>query len=139
MAAATALTDPFAGSNPGVPIGSPLEWATLAFARRNPVAATSFASVPQPAATTTAPLPIILGPSGVPIPSVKYGETVMSYYIPGGIPGTQQLVFTPEGLYPITGVKSLPLNTSVDQGIQILSDVLTPLPAGTPVTAFGKV
>jgi hypothetical protein len=137
MAAVTALTDPFAGSNTGVPIGSPLEWATLAFARRNPVAATSFASVPQPAATTTAPLPIILGPSGVPIPSVKYGETVMSYYIPGGIPGTQQLVFTPEGLYPITGVKSLPLNTSVDQGIQILSDVLTPLPAGTPVTVFG--
>lgn len=136
-AAATALTDPFAGSNTGVPIGSPLEWATLAFARRNPVAVTSTASLPQSAATTTAPLPIILGPSGVPIPSVKYGETVMSYYIPGGIPGTQQLVFTPEGLYPITGVKSLPLNTSVDQGIQILSDVLTPLPAGTPVTVFG--
>lgn len=134
---ATALTDPFAGTNTGVPIGSPLEWATLAFARRNPAATTSFASLPQPAATTTAPLPIILGPSGVPIPSVKYGETVMSYYIPGGIPGTQQLVFTPEGLYPITGIKSLPLNTSVDQGIQILSDVLTPLPAGTPVTVFG--
>jgi hypothetical protein len=136
-AAATALTDPFAGSNTGIPVGSPLDWATLAFARRNPAAETSTASVPPAAAITTAPLPIILGPSGVPIPSAKYGNTVMSYYIPNGIPGTQQLVFTPEGLYPITGIKSLPLNTSVDQGIQILSDVLTPLPAGTPVTVFG--
>lgn len=132
----TALADPFAGGDTGVPIDSPLDWATLAFSRRNPLVAGTL-SAPQAAATTVAPLPIILGPSGVPIPSVKYGETVMSYYIPNGIPGTQQLVFTPEGLYPITGVKSLPLNTSVDQGIQILSDVLTPLPAGTPVTVFG--
>ncbi len=136
-AAATALTDPVAGGKTGVPVGSPLDWVTLAFARRDPFAAPGTVSVPPAAATTTAPLPIILGPSGVPIPSVKYGDTVMSYYIPDGIPGTQQLVFTPEGLYPITGVKSLPLNTSVDQGIQILSDVLTPLPAGTPVTVFG--
>ena len=29
---------------------------------------------------------------------------------------TAQVVFTLEGLYPITGVKSLPLDTSVDQG-----------------------
>lgn len=136
ISAATAPTDPFAGSNTVVPVDSPLEWAALAFARRTAMAASTL-SVPQAAATTTAPLPVILGPSGVPIPSVKYGETVMSYYIPNGIPGTQQLVFTPEGLYPITGVKSLPLNTSVDQGIQILSDVLAPLPAGTPVTVFG--
>lgn len=132
----TALADPFADGNNGVPVDSPLDWATLAFTRRNPLVAGTL-SVPQAAATTVAPLPIILGPSGVPIPSVAYGETVMSYYIPNGIPGTQQLIFTPEGLYPITGVKSLPLNTSVDQGIQILSDVLTPLPAGAPVTVFG--
>lgn len=135
-AATTPLSDPFVGSNTVVPVDSPVEWAALAYARRNSLVASRL-PMPQAAATTTAPLPIILGPSGVPIPSVKYGDTVMSYYIPDGIPGTQQLVFTPEGLYPITGVKSLPLNTSVDQGIQILSDVLTPLPAGTPVTVFG--
>ncbi len=136
----TALDDPLVGNgNGGVPVDTPLDWTVLAYSRRNPLSAASTLAAPQAAATTSAPvtLPIIMGPSGVPIPSDAYGTTVMNYYIPNGILGTQQLLFTPEGLYPITGVKSLPLNTSVDQGLQILNDSLSSLEKGTSVTVFG--
>ena len=137
----TALDDPLAGSNRGgVPVDPPLDWTVLAFSRRNPLAAASTPAAPQAAATTSALLPLIMGPSGVPIPSPAYGETVMNYYITPVTPGPilpQQLIFTPEGLYPITGVKSLPLNTSVDQGLRIISDTLSKVPAGNPVTVFG--
>ena len=130
--ALTAIGDPFAGGNPGVPADSPLDWTMLAFARRQSLVATAL-----PAATTSTAATLIMGPSGVPVPSVAYGETVMNYYIPDNVPGTQQLVFTPEGLYPITGVKSLPLNTSVDQGIEIIARTLGDVPAATPTTVFG--
>jgi hypothetical protein len=133
--ALNAIGDPFAGGNPGVPVESPLDWAALAFARRQPLAAAT--SLQSPAATTSTTATFIMGPSGVPVPTVAYGDTVMNYYIPGNVPGTQQLVFTPEGLYPITGVKSLPFNTSVDQGIQIIARTLGDQPAGTPTTVFG--
>lgn len=139
--AVTALDDPLAGSgNGGLPVDTPLDWTVLAFSRRNPLAAASTPAAPQAAATTSALLPLIMGPSGVPVPSTAYGETVMNYYITPVTPGPilpQQLVFTPEGLYPITGVKSLPLNTSVDQGLRIISDTLSKVPAGNPVTVFG--
>jgi hypothetical protein len=135
-AIADALGDPFASGNTGIPVGSALDWTVLAFARRNPLAAASTPALPKAAATEET-IPVIMGPSGVPIPSQNYVNTVLKFYIPNAIPGSQQVLFTPEGLYPITGVKSLPLNTSVDQGIQILSDELKKFPAGTPVTVFG--
>lgn len=134
-AAVSAPGDPVAGDNTGAPADSPLDWTMLAFARRQTL--NSGSAQAQPAAAVATTLPLILGPSGVPIPSEAYGQVVMDYYIPDGTPGTQQLVFTPEGLYPITGVKSLPLNTSVDQGVEILSDTLGKVPAGTPTTVFG--
>jgi len=137
----TALDDPLAGSNRGgVPVDTPLDWTLLAYSRRNPVSAASAVAAPQAAATTSATLPLIMGPSGVPVPTTAYGNTVMDYYITPVTPPPvlpQQLIFTPEGLYPITGVKSLPLNTSVDQGLRILSDTLSKLPANSPVTVFG--
>jgi hypothetical protein len=136
-AAVNALTDPFADGTPGVPVDSTLDWTALAFARRNPLSAASTVPLPQRAAVTAPTLPLIMGPSGVPIPSQGYGDVVMAYYIPDATQGTQQLLFTPEGLYPITGVKSLPLDTSTDQGVQILSDALSSLPAQTKVTVFG--
>ncbi len=135
-AAAVALADPFATGNSGVPVDSPLDWTMLAFARRNPLATAGTPALPKPAATEET-IPVIMGPSGVPIPSQNYVDTVLKYYITNAIPGSQQVLFTPEGLYPITGVKSLPLNTSVDQGIQILNDALKKFPQGTPVTVFG--
>jgi hypothetical protein len=122
--------------SPAVPVGSPLEWTGLAVGRRASVAATSAAAVPSAAAT----LPLILGPSGVPIPSTAYVTKAMDWYVlPNSPDGANppRVVFTPEGLYPITGVKSLPLNTSVDQGLTILSDTLALLPNATVTTVFG--
>lgn len=125
--------------NPGVPVGSPMEWTALAYTRREIAGARAVVGTPvvQPAAATQ---PVIMGPSGVPIPSAHYVETVMDFYIlPNSPEGaeTPQVVFTPEGLYPITGVKSLPLDTSVDQGLTILSETLGELPDGTTTTVFG--
>ncbi len=50
-----------------------------------------------------------------------------------------QAIFTPEGLYPLTGVKSLPLNISVNQGVTILeSTINSQLGSGAPsVTVLG--
>ena len=121
---------------PAVPVESPVAWTVLASARRGSAAAKSAAAVPAAAATQ----PLILGPSGVPIPSTDYVNKVMNWYVVPNSPdgaNQPQVVFTPEGLYPITGVKSLPLNTSVDQGLTILSDTLALLPNATPTTVFG--
>ncbi len=138
-AAADPAADPFADGDPAVPIGSPLEWSVLAVARREgaTVGTAMAGAAVQPAAATQ---PVILGPSGVPIPSSNYVDTVMDFYIiPNSPDGTEapQVVFTPEGLYPITGVKSLPLDTSVAQGMTILSDTLALLPDGTTTSVFG--
>ena len=145
-ALAESPADNRANGNPAVPADSPLEMTALAYARRGtaaaksaavgPAAAISVAAVPSAAAT----LPLVLGPSGVPIPTQKYVDTVVKWYVTPNSPDgatPAQVVFTPEGLYPITGVKSLPLNTSVDQGMKILSDTLGLLPGGTPTTVFG--
>ncbi len=125
-----------ANGNPAVPADSPLEVTALAYARRGTAAGISAAAVPSAAAT----LPLVLGPSGVPDPSSYYVDTVVKWYVapnsPDGVT-TAQVVFTPEGLYPITGVKSLPLNTSVDQGMNILADTMDLLPNGTQTTVFG--
>ena len=144
-AAAEPLADPGAGDSPAVPASSPLEWTLLGYTRRDAAVAKSAAALPTPAVPAAAAaltLPLILGPSGVPVPSTDYLNVVMNYYLrsgstpPYGNP-QPELVFTPEGLYPITGVKSLPLNTSVDQGLAILSDVLAKVAPGTPTTVFG--
>ena len=123
-------------SAPVVPVESPIAWTVLASARRGSAPVRTATVVPAAAATQ----PLILGPSGVPIPSDAYVTEVRDWYIlPNSPDGANppQVVFTPEGLYPITGVKSLPLNTSVDQGLTILSDTLALLPNATPTTVFG--
>ncbi len=132
-AAPDPLADSPATSNPTAPIESPLSWTAMAYARRQSAPANAVTAAPAAAVATQ---PVILGPSGVPIPPDWYVAKVMEYYMPAGA-NPPQVVFTPEGLYPITGVKSLPLSTSVDQGLTILSDTLTLLPAGTATTMFG--
>lgn len=115
---------------PVAPTDSSPDLALLAYARRGTAVARS-------AGATTAAL--VMGPSGVPDPSSTYVTNVDNLYIQPNSPGAvTQVVFTPEGLYPITGVKSLPLNTSVTQGLQMLGDTVGPLlSVGTPVTVFG--
>jgi len=151
--------DPFADGGPTAPVGSPLEWTVLAYTRRElsdlSLTTTVPAAVPRAAAVEAVPVPpftvetnictassqtctLIMGPSGVPIPSSDYVDRVMWYFTPYAPDDTTaQVVFTPEGLYPITGVKSLPLDTSVDQGLTILSDTLALVPDGMPTAVFG--
>ena len=124
-AVADPMADPQAGGGPAVPAESPLAWTVMAYTRRG-------STVAKAAATQ----PVILGPSGVPIPPDWYVAKVMQLYMPPGA-NAPDVIFTPEGLYPITGVKSLPLAISVKQGLTILSDTLELLPDATPTTVFG--
>jgi hypothetical protein len=72
---------------------------------------------------------VVIGGSGNPIPSQTYITDVVDRFITnsfGGLlpnltPGTVSGLFTPEGLYPLEGVKELTLNQSLMEGVQILN------------------
>lgn len=141
--AKSAAADPSAPDAPAT--GATLELAALAYSRRDtgvsarPAAAISLApegSVQALAAQNTA---LIMGPSGVPIPKPTYIQSVFDLYINPSYPGSVPFQLdTPEGLYPITGVKSLPLNVSVQQGIDILAAAIAQqVAAGNSATVFG--
>src|SRR5271169_761787 len=79
--------------------------------------------------TAASTFTVVIGGSGNPIPVQPYINDVVSRFITnsfGGLlpnltPGTVSGLFTPEGLYPLTGVKTLPLDTSLMEGVQILN------------------
>lgn len=153
-----ALADLLGGGNPNSPADSPLSWAALAIARRGAVEAASAVAPAASASTVTAdppPIPtgctrtssscaLIIGPSGVPVPNGQYAANAQFLYLDQFMPGgyDSQLVFTPEGAYPVTGIKTLPLPISADEGLEILIDTLQALqPDDTanpiPITIFG--
>jgi hypothetical protein len=157
-----ALADLLGGGGPNAPADSPLSWAALAVARRGAVEAASTVAPPAAAATLTAdppppppPIPdgctrtssacaLIIGPSGVPVPNGRYALNAQFLYLDQYMPEgyDSQLVFTPEGAYPVTGIKNLPLPISADEGLEILIDTLQGLqPDDTvnpvPITIFG--
>lgn len=87
---------------------------------------------------------LVMGPSGFPIlPERAVGAAELLYLQPHGFGGSASALFTPEGLYPITGVKSLPQDESQAQGQQILdATVLRQIDRGDvdadhPVVVFG--
>jgi hypothetical protein len=84
---------------------------------------------------------LVMGGSGVPIPTDQEVQNALDYYgVPNGYGDyTPKIVFTPEGLQPIdSGIKSLPFDTSVDQGVQILnSHIEDELDAGHKVVVGG--
>jgi PE-PPE domain len=130
-----AASNAAAGGSPAAPADSPAALVQLAFTRRESVA--SAAPVQDAALQNIA---LIMSPSGVPIVTPAYLARVFQLYVqPNSPAGTlPQGLDTPEGLYPVTGVKSLPLNTSVDQGLQILDAAIKQqLAAGNSVTVFG--
>lgn len=96
-------------------------------------------TTPLADSTTPVQTALILGASGVPIPDAKYIATAYANYVSRDFTTTNiSGLFTPEGLYPITGVKDLTLNISVDRGLTILNSKLTgPNAATRPVTVFG--
>lgn len=91
----------------------------------------------------------IVGPSGVPIPDEPYDQVAMAWYIepnkppnsPEGLVYSPQVIFTPEGAYPITGVKQLPIDPSSQEGLTEVRNTfeatLQVLQPGTPISYFG--
>lgn len=77
----------------------------------------------------------IMGGSGLPIPPQSYLDALSARYIdpmPPFFAGQPQFpvdvtnpLFTPEGLYPNSGVKSLELDPSLAQGLSILDNTIT--------------
>jgi PE-PPE domain/PE family len=70
---------------------------------------------------------IVIGGSGNPIPNQTYVDGVLKWATQGGFTwpaNNVQTLFTPEGLYPLTGVRSLTLSASVGQGVQILDQAI---------------
>ena len=105
---------------------------------------------------------LVLGGSGTPIPGMDYVESAAGHYLfptyGEGISFYQATpenpfgegVFTPEGLYPLTGVHTLPFNypsgadgfpdqsTSVGQGDTILANTIeSEIANGNTATVFG--
>ncbi|ORV44317.1 PE family protein [Mycobacterium conspicuum] len=83
-------------------------------------------------------LTLFLGPTGNPTPTTTYVTNANNLYVRSV--NALQALFTPEELYPLTGVKSMTLNSSVTEGLRILDDAITQqLPQGSTntLTVFG--
>jgi hypothetical protein len=104
-------------------------------------AAFAFADCTDPAGCTA----LIMGPTGVPIPSEEFQEAAQLLYMAPngyGAPGySLEPVFYPAELYSINGIKNLPLNQSVAEGVTLLNDHITQLTGpnseGQDVAVFG--
>jgi PE-PPE domain/PE family len=83
---------------------------------------------------------LVLGASGLPIPPPAYIAGIPPKYIdPFFGAGTNVGVFTPEGLYPLIGIKDLTLDVSVARGLTILNNsIQTAIQNGsTQINIFG--
>jgi hypothetical protein len=87
---------------------------------------------------------LVFDGSGDPIPPPQTVDAADTLYLqPLGFTGTAQSAFEPNGAYPLTGVKSLELGTSLGQDQQIMvSDIEGRIAAGgvspeNPVVVFG--
>jgi hypothetical protein len=84
---------------------------------------------------------LVMGGSGTPIPPEDLVQTAFDNYLaPKGFENyATQIVFTPEGLQPIdSGIKSLPFDKSVDQGLTIINAAIKDqLEAGHNVVVGG--
>ena len=92
-------------------------------------------SVAVPVDTT-----IVLGYTGAPIPSSSFISAVNHLFIAPNLISTKlQTLYTPEQVYPFTGVKSMTGDASVAQGVQILDqEILSLLNSGTnSIGVFG--
>lgn len=79
---------------------------------------------------------IVMSGTGSPIPSIQYVTNITNLFLPPGV--VVNPLNTIEELYPITGVKSLPFQNSVQTGLQILDTAIwEQIHAGNHVTVFG--
>ncbi|WP_119184907.1 PE family protein [Mycobacterium decipiens] len=82
---------------------------------------------------------LVMGGTGQTIPAPSYVNSVNNLFIQPIQPGAiLQALVTPEQLYPITGVKSMPFQTSVQLGLSILDTAIwEQINAGNHVTVLG--
>ena len=114
--------------------------AAGAYAAAESAAANLLGGAPVPAATNV-DLALILGPTGTPIPNLKYDVAAYNSYISRHFTtGNLVTVSTPEGFYPITGVRSETGIVSINQGIQVLENAIVQQVLTNrqfPITVFG--
>ena len=96
------------------------------------VAPTLTSAVVQPPLQGTT-IGLIMGGSGLPIPPPSYVTATLNYinHNFNVLPSNANPLFTPEGYYPLI-LKSLPLNTSISQGLQILDSAIKSTLANNP-------
>ncbi len=97
-------------------------------------AVSSASTIPPFTANLTS---LFLGPTGVPIPDESYVQAANNLFVRSS--DILRPLYTPEELYPLTGVKSLTLNASVEEGLTILDNAIMAqlsIPGNT-VTVFG--
>jgi hypothetical protein len=80
---------------------------------------------------------IVMGPSGFPVPPPTYVDAVNGLFL--HLPdGSIDPLTTPEGLYPVTGVNTLPIDSSAAQGEATLNNaILQQIADGNHVEVFG--
>ena len=80
---------------------------------------------------------LVMGPSGFPVPPMTYVDAVNGLFL--HLPDTSvDPLTTPEGLYPVTGVNTLPLDSSVAQGEATLNNaIMQQIADGNHVEVFG--
>jgi hypothetical protein len=80
---------------------------------------------------------LVMGPSGFPVPPPTYLDAVNDIFL--NLPSSSvEPLTTPEGLYPVTGVNTLPLDSSVAQGEATLNNaVMQQIADGNHVEVFG--
>ncbi len=103
------------------------------------VAAAAKAVFADPLSTPVA-VSLIMTGTGTPTPPLRYMNEVYSLYIsPNFTTSNVQGLTTPEQLYPLTGVKSLPLDQSLSEGVTILNNAIMQAYSNgiTPVNVFG--
>jgi len=95
----------------------------------------------QPPINPTTGVALIIGGSGEPIPTMDFVTTNFNLFVKPQFPNvTPQALFTPEGNYALyTGVKSLTLDGSEAQGVQILNTAIQQqIAAGNFVVVKGE-
>ncbi|MGB9302919.1 MAG: PE domain-containing protein, partial [Mycobacterium sp.] len=92
------------------------------------------------AASPAAAVTLVMGASGLPIPFPLYIDQltqlfIQPFYTVGNVMGLN----TPEGLYPLTGVKDLTFDVSAARGVTILDQAIKAAFAtgANPVNVFG--
>lgn len=113
-------------------------------------AATATAAATPPFVFPSNYVSAFISGSGIPVPSADYMTIVFKNYVlpnfPSGNLANALALWTPAGLYPLTGTTVLTLDESVAQGVSILHDTLLGngvgqhgliQPGGTPVVVQG--